>query len=108
MFEREPATAYGQPDAEILKYRIDLADFQYGDSSTDLEYVVHGFTYWTYQKKKDLASVKSFNTVRDQIELLQLDGGFDDNLGVDYYYEFNAGKVGLSGHINIPMVHLSA
>jgi hypothetical protein len=51
VFVREPATAYKQPDADILKYRIDLQDFQYGDSPTDLEYVVAGFTYWTYQSK---------------------------------------------------------
>jgi hypothetical protein len=94
IFQRESATAYKQPDAEILKYRLDLADFQYGDSSTDLEYVVAGFTFWTYQKKNDITSAKSFNTVRDQIELLQVNASFDDNLGVDYYYELNAGKVG--------------
>jgi hypothetical protein len=28
VFVREPATAYKQPDAEILKYRLDLQDFQ--------------------------------------------------------------------------------
>jgi len=94
VFEREPATAYGQPDAEVLKYRVDLAEFQVGDSATDLEYLVLGFTYWTYQKKKDLMSAKRFNTVRDQLELLQINGGFDDNLGVDYYYELNAGRIG--------------
>jgi hypothetical protein len=94
IFQREPATAYKQPDAEILKYRLDLADFQLGDSSTDLEYAVLGFTYWTYQKKKDITSAKSFNTVRDQLELLQVNASFDDNLGVDYYYELNAGRVG--------------
>jgi len=94
VFSRKAATAYKQPDAEILKYRIDLADFQYGDSSTDLEYVVAGFTYWTYQKKNDVISAKSFHTVRDQLELLQLNASFDDNLGIDYYYELNAGKIG--------------
>ena len=94
VFAREPATAYKQPDAEILKYRIDLVDFQYGDSSTDLEYVVAGITYWTYQKKNDIKSAKSFHTLRDQLELLQLNASFDDNLGVDYYYELNAGKIG--------------
>lgn len=94
IFSREPATAYKQPDAEILKYRIDLADFQLGDSPTDLEYAVLGFTYWTYQKKNDIASTKNFNTVRDQLELLQVNASFDDSLGVDYYYELNAGRVG--------------
>jgi len=94
VFAREPATAYKQPDAEILKYRIDLADFQYGDSSTDLEYVVAGFTYWSYQKKNDFKSAGRFNTMRDQVEIGQLNAGFDDNLGVDYYYELNAGKIG--------------
>jgi len=94
VFAREPATAYKQPDAEILKYRLDVADFQVGDSETDLEYAVLGFTYWTYQKKKDIASSKSFNTVRDQVELLQVNASFDDNLGVDYYYELNAGRIG--------------
>ncbi len=90
----ESATAYGQPDAEILKYRLDISDFQVGDSETGLEYAVLGFTYWSYQKKSDIASSKSFNTVRDQLELLQLNAGFDDSLGVDYYYELNAGKIG--------------
>ncbi len=94
VFKREAATAYKEPDAEILKYRIDLQDFQYGDSPTDLEYVVAGFTYWTYQKKKDLASAKSFHTERTQLELLQVNASFDDSLGVDYYYELNAGKIG--------------
>ena len=94
VFAREPATAYKQPDAEILKYRIDLADFQYGDSSTDLEYVVAGFTFWTYQKKNDIVSAKRFNTVRTQLEMLQVNASFDDNLGVDYYYELNAGRIG--------------
>jgi hypothetical protein len=94
VFSREAATAYKEPDAEILKYRIDLQDFQYGDSETDLEYVVAGFTYWTYQKKIDVISAKSFHNVRDQLELLQLNASFDDNLGVDYYYELNAGKIG--------------
>ena len=93
-FIQEPATEYKQPDAEILKYRIDLQDFQVGDSETDLEYVVAGFTYWTYQNKKEITSAKSFNTVRTQLELLQLNASFDDNLGVDYYYELNAGKIG--------------
>jgi hypothetical protein len=94
VFSREAATAYQQPDAEILKYRIDLSDFQYGDSSTELEYVVAGFTYWTYQKKNDIKSAGSFNTVRDQLELGQFNASFDDNLGIDYYYELNAGKIG--------------
>ena len=94
VFSREAATAYEQPDAEILKYRIDLQDFQVGDSETDLEYVVAGFTYWSYQKKQDIKAAGRFHTVRDQLELLQLNASFDDNLGVDYYYELNAGKVG--------------
>lgn len=94
VFSREAAAAYEQPDAEILKYRIDLQDFQYGDSATDLEYVVAGFTYWSYQKKQDIKTAGRFNTVRDQLELLQLNASFDDNLGVDYYYELNAGKIG--------------
>ena len=94
VFAREPATAYKQPDAEILKYRLDLQDFQYGDSETDLEYVVAGFTFWTYQKKNDITSAKSFNTDRTQLELLQVNASFDDNLGVDYYYELNAGRIG--------------
>jgi len=94
VFSREAATAYEQPDAEILKYRIDLQDFQVGDSETDLEYVVAGFTYWTYQNKGEFTSANGFNTVRTQLELLQLNASFDDNLGVDYYYELNAGKIG--------------
>jgi len=94
IFVREPATAYKEPDAEILKYRVDLQDFQYGDSETDLKYVIAGFTYWTYQNKKDYGSAGSFHTVRDQLELLQVNAGFDDSLGVDYYYELNAGKIG--------------
>ena len=94
IFKREAGTAYKEPDAENLKYRIDLQDFQVGDSETDLEYVVAGFTYWTYQNKKEFASAKRFNTVRDQLELLQFNAGFDDSLGVDYYYELNAGKIG--------------
>lgn len=94
VLERGAATAYEQPDAEILKYRFDLANFQYGDSPTDLEYAVLGFTYWTYQNKKDAGSAMTFNTVRDQLELLQANASFDDSLGVDYYYELNAGKVG--------------
>jgi len=94
VFSREAATAYEQPDAEILKYRIDLQDFQYGDSETDLEYVVAGFTYWTYQKKQDIKSSRRFNTVRDQLELLQLNASYDDSLGLDYYYELNAGRIG--------------
>jgi len=94
VFQRAAATAYDQPDAEILKYRIDLADFQYGGSSTDLEYVVAGFTYWTYQHKKDEIKPRQFNTKRTQLELLQVNASFDDSLGVDYYYELNAGKIG--------------
>ncbi len=93
-FHREAATVYDQPDAEILKYRVDVTDFQVGDSSTDLEYAVLGFTFWTYQKKNDIKSAKNFNTVRDQLELLQVNASFDDSLGVDYYYELNAGKIG--------------
>jgi hypothetical protein len=94
VFVREPATAYQEPDAEILKYRIDLADFQYGDSPTDLEYVVAGFTYWSYQKKDSEMKAGRFNTERTQLELGQFNASFDDSLGVDYYYELNAGKVG--------------
>ena len=94
IFAREAATAYKEPDAEILKYRIDLQDFQVGDSETDLEYVVAGFTYWTYQKKQDIKSSRRFNTVRDQLELLQLNASYDDSLGLDYYYELNAGRIG--------------
>ena len=94
IFKREAATAYKEPDAEILKYRIDLQDFQVGDSETDMEYLVAGFTYWTYQNKKEFTSAKRFNTVRTQLELLQFNASFDDSLGVDYYYELNAGKIG--------------
>ncbi|NNL07411.1 MAG: hypothetical protein HKO86_06780 [Gammaproteobacteria bacterium] len=94
VFSREAATAYEQPDAEILKYRIDLQDFQVGDSETDLEYVVAGFTYWTYQDKKADVEAGSFRTERTQLELLQFNASFDDSLGVDYYYELNAGKIG--------------
>jgi hypothetical protein len=94
VFSREVATAYEQPDAEILKYRIDLQDFQVGDSETDLEYVVAGFTYWTYQKKQDIKSAGRFNTVRDQLELGQFNASYDDSLGLDYYYELNAGRIG--------------
>jgi hypothetical protein len=94
IFAREAATVYKEPDAEILKYRIDLQDFQVGDSETDLEYVVAGFTYWTYQKKQDIKSSRRFNTVRDQLELVQLNASYDDSLGLDYYYELNAGRIG--------------
>ncbi len=94
MFLREAATAYDKPDAEILKYRIDLQDFQYGGSDTDLEYVFAGFTYWTYQNKKDYTSAGRFRTVRSQLEVMQVNASFDDNLGVDYYYELNAGRIG--------------
>jgi len=94
VFDREPATKFKEPDAEILKYRIDLTEFQVGDSETDLEYVVLGFTTWTYQKKQDIKSAGRFNTERTQLELLQLNASFDDSLGVDYYYELNAGKIG--------------
>ena len=94
VFDQQPATAYQQPDAEILKYRLDIDEFQIGDSSTDLEYAVFGFTYWTYQKKNGLTNSGSFRTVRDQLELLQIELSFDDNLGVDYYYELNAGRIG--------------
>ena len=93
-FLREPATAYEQPDAEILKYRIDLTNFQVGDSQTDLEYVVAGFTFWTYQKKEENLPAGKFATERTQRELLQLNASFDDSLGVDYYAEFNAGRIG--------------
>ena len=93
-FVREPATEYEQPDAEILKYRVDLAQFQVGDSETDLEYAVLGFTYWTYQHKKDEIKPRRFNTERTQLELLQVNASFDDSLGVDYYYELNAGRIG--------------
>jgi len=94
VFAREPAAAYKQPDAEILKFRLDLTDFQIGDSSTDLEYAVLGFTYWTYQNKKDYKTAGRFNTVRDQLELGEIKASSDDNLGVDYYYELNAGRIG--------------
>ena len=93
-FVREPATKYNQPDAEILKYRVDLAQFQVGDSETDLEYAVLGFTYWTYQDRNDGMKAGRFSTERTQLELLQFNASFDDSLGVDYYYELNAGKIG--------------
>ena len=93
-FMREPATAYEQPEAEILKYRIDLKDFQVGDSETDLEYVVAGFTFWTYQNKNKDMKAGRFSTERTQLELLQVNASYDDSLGVDYYYELNAGKIG--------------
>ncbi len=93
-FSREAATDYDRPDAEILKYRIDLAEFQVGDSDTDLEYAVLGFTYWTYQNKKDQVKARQFSTERTQLEVLQFNASFDDSLGVDYYYELNAGKIG--------------
>jgi len=94
VFSREAATAYKQPDAEILKYRIDLAQFQVGDSDTDLEYAVLGFTYWTYQNKNKDMQAGRFSTERTQLELMQANASFDDSLGVDYYYELNAGKIG--------------
>lgn len=94
VLQREAATAYEQPDADILKYRFDLAQFQVGDSDTDLEYAVLGFTYWTYQDKKDQIKPRRFNTNRTQLELLQFNASFDDSLGVDYYYELNAGRIG--------------
>jgi hypothetical protein len=94
IFERESATAFEQPDAEILRYRIDLDQFQVGDSQTDLEYAVLGFTYWTYQHKHKAETSGRFNNERTQLELLQLKASFDDSLGVDYYYELNAGRVG--------------
>jgi hypothetical protein len=93
-FVREPATKYDQPDADILKYRIDLSQFQVGDSDTDLEYAVLGFTYWTYQHKNDDMKAGRFSTERTQLELLQVNAGFDDSLGLDYYYELNAGRIG--------------
>ena len=93
VIKREAATKFNQPEADILKYRLD-AHLQVGDSSTDLEYAVLGFTYWTYQNKKDFETEGNFNTVRDQIELGQFKASFDDSLGVDYYYELNAGRVG--------------
>jgi hypothetical protein len=93
-FSREAATAYDQPNAEILKYRFDLADFQVGDSDTDLEYAVLDFTYWTFQSKTEQTKVGRFSTERTQLELGQIKASFDDNLGVDYYYELNAGRIG--------------
>jgi hypothetical protein len=93
VFRREDASAFDRPEADILKYRLD-AHLQVGDTSTDLEYAVLGFTYWTYQNKKDFRTAGKFNTVRDQIEIGQLKASFDDNLGVDYYYELNAGRIG--------------
>ena len=94
IFDREPATRYDQPDAEILKYRLDLAQFQLGDSDTDLEYAVLGFTYWTYQNKSKDMEAGRFSTERTQLELLQANASFDDSLGVDYYYELTAGRIG--------------
>lgn len=93
-FSREAATAFDQPDADILRYRIDLTEFQVGDSKTGLEYAVAGFTYWTYQKKQAAATVGKFSTERTQLELLQVNASFDDSLGVDYYAELNVGKIG--------------
>ena len=93
-FSREAATSFDMPDAEILKYRVDLPEFQVGDSETDLEYVVAGFTYWTYQHKNDDMKAGRFSTERTQLEMLQFNASFDDSLGVDYYYELNAGKIG--------------
>ena len=93
VFSRDDGGAYDQPDAEILKYNVN-AHLQVGDSETDLEYAVLGFTYWTYQKKNDFKSAGRFNTVRDQLELGQVIASFDDSLGVDYYYELNVGRIG--------------
>ena len=93
-FSREPATAFDKPNADILKYRVDLTEFQVGDSETDLEYAVLGFTYWTYQEKNPEIKAGQFNTQRTQLELLQFNASFDDSLGVDYYHELNAGKIG--------------
>ena len=93
-FSRGPATRFEKPDAEILKYRVDLTEFQVGDSDTDLEYAVLGFTYWTYQNKNNDTKAGRFSTERTQLELLQVNASFDDSLGVDYYHELNAGKIG--------------
>jgi hypothetical protein len=93
-FDREAATRFEPPDAEILKYRIDVSDFQVGDSDTNLEYVFAGFTYWTYQHKKDDIEAGVLSTERTQLELLQVNASFDDSLGVGYYYELNAGRIG--------------
>ena len=93
-FSREPATDFDKPDAEILKYRVDLVEFQVGDSESDLEYAMLGFTYWTYQEKNKTMQAARFNTQRTQLELLQVNLSFDDSLGVDYYHELNAGKIG--------------
>ncbi len=93
-FSQEAATAFDQPDADILRYRVDLTEFQVGDSKTGLEYAVAGFTYWTYQKKQAAARAGQFSTERTQLELLQVNASFDDSLGVDYYYELNAGRIG--------------
>ena len=53
-----------------------------------------GFTYWTYQNKNKDMQAGRFSTERTQLELMQANASFDDSLGVDYYYELNAGKIG--------------
>ena len=94
VFDREATNKFGQPDAEILNYRIDLTEFQLGDSDTDLEYVAAGFTYWTYQGRNTDTKPGRFSTERTQLEVGQFNARFDDSLGVDYYYELNAGRIG--------------
>jgi hypothetical protein len=81
-----------KPPAERLIGVLD-GDFQFGDSDTDLEYVVVAATPLAYQRNTDLKA-KKFMIVRETLEWGQLLYSRDDPLGIDYYVEFTAAKAG--------------
>ena len=93
VFERASKPVNVNESREKLKFLFD-ARLQFGNYQNSLDYAVLAWTYWAYQINRKPLSSRSFQTVRDQLELGKLIAGYDDTLNIDYYTELEAGRLG--------------
>ena len=68
-------------------------DFQFGDSDTDMEYLILAATPLGYQRNTELKG-KKFMVTRDTLEFGRFLYSYDDPLGVDYNTEFHLARGG--------------
>lgn len=70
------------------------ADMQWGKGETGLEYGVFTVTAWSRQTENIRESKRKLRAQRNQLEVLSLQMGWDDPLGVESYTELSFARAG--------------
>lgn len=93
-FDRELGEPSGSGrQKETLKGIFD-ANLEIGESDVGIQYGRVSLTAWAQQVTRPEEEAKKIERVRDQLELGSFIAAWDDTLGLEYYYELRALRVG--------------